>query len=609
MPPTVNQLIKLEWQQFKLGYWAGMRQPSFQVVITITTKKLAVSVLQKFDELMQQTLDIPIDRLQQQSNAGNHSVLQKHPLLGRVLQSTIFLLDKMRMPVMSGYAEKPIAGSNNLSWIVALPAISADIEAPKYAFILFCEVINQLYSGEEISVAKLSSTINKIMQKFQKDTPAGVNTLSFLQVAHDMGIPWRHIVNNVYQFGLGSRSRWLDSSISDQTSNISVKLARDKSHCAKVLQDAGLPVAKQQLVDNLEHAKQVAQSFAYPVVVKPANLDGGKGVTAGLTSEARLITAYADASKLSKRVLVEQFIQGNDYRLSIYKNEVLAVFMRTPASVIGDGRSTIKTLVDQINNARLSQTHSQDLTIDQGGCPIPLDDEALEWLNLQGLNLDSIVESGRKVRLRGAANWSQGGTIRDVTHQLHPDNANLAIRASAALRLDIAGVDLIIEDIAQSWKNIGAVICEVNAQPQYVMTSIYQQILQKLLTNSGRIPVVMLIGLPITIESKNKLLMSLNEKNINLSWCTSAHECWQATLNCDCNAVIWQCDNLSDCEVMPFDKVDLIVRMEDHEQFLNLPLDDNNYHEWQINQHTEIQDSLITRLSQWIDSCIHGVKN
>lgn len=332
-----------------------------------------------------------------------------------------------------------------------------------------------------------------VLKTMARASPPGSNVPRFLRAAYEMDMPFTGIAGNVVQFGFGARARWMESSLTDQSPVISVALARDKMLTAQVLRRAGVPVPAHRLVNTEEAALRAAEKLGYPVVVKPVNLDGGVGVAAGLMTPDEVRAAFVAAQVHARHILVEKHITGRDYRLNIFRGHMLWAIERIPAGVMADGARTIRQLVDE-TNADPRRGEGEHAAMKR----LPLDDESLAVLDAAGLNADSIPPQGRFVPLRRKANIAAGGTPVAVFDQVHPDNRLLAIRAAAALHLDLAGVDLLIPDIRRSWKETGAAVCEVNAQPQLGgVTSghVYAEVLKELVQGNGRIPIVVVVGM------------------------------------------------------------------------------------------------------------------
>lgn len=330
------------------------------------------------------------------------------------------------------------------------------------------------------------------IQKLYRLSMRGANTPRFVTAAFQLGLPFHELPGGVYQFGEAKLARWMDSTFTDETPTISTKLARNKVWAAALLRQAGLPVPLHQLASNADMAVKLAAQLKYPVVVKPADLDGGAGVAAGLESESEVRHAYAHAKTKSDNILVEKHVQGRDYRITVFNGEMIWAIERVPAGVTGDGLSTIAELITQINaDPRRGAGPHSPLKL------LTLDEEAHRLLAFQNLTTDSVPESGHWVRLSRIANVAVGGMPVAVFDCVHPDNARLAIRAAQALRLDLAGIDLLIPDISISWRQSGAAICEVNGQPSLGFTTaahLYAPILKRLVSGSGRVPTILILG-------------------------------------------------------------------------------------------------------------------
>lgn len=336
------------------------------------------------------------------------------------------------------------------------------------------------------------AALGSLLDDLRRAALKGKNSMQFLRAAQAADMPWQRIADNYFQFGWGSRSRLLQSTFTDRTPAIAANLARDKRLAAIVLDRAGLPVPAHETVSSPEQAARVADRLGYPVVVKPADLDGGTGVAAGLLDAAAVRRAFERAARHSRQILVEKHVAGQDYRLMTFHGELIWAILRLPAAVTGDGVHDITELVRRANlDPRRGSGQTASLRT------LVLDEEALELLAEQGLSRGAVPAAGRFVRLRRIANMNMGGTALAVNDIVHPDNRQLALQAAEALGLDIAGIDLIMDDIARSWRDIGAAICEVNAQPQLggnLQKHVHGQILKALVPDGGRIPLLVVLG-------------------------------------------------------------------------------------------------------------------
>jgi cyanophycin synthetase len=330
----------------------------------------------------------------------------------------------------------------------------------------------------------------------------GVNSYRFLKAADALEVPVREVVSGVYCFGTGRHSRWLESSCTESTSVIGCRIAKDKVKAAKVLRQAGLPAPTHTRVATAQRAVEAASELGYPVVVKPADMDQGIGVAANLASDEAVVAAFHEARKHSRKILVEKHFDGKDYRLMVLHGRVIKAVVRVPGGVIGDGRHTVAQLIELASQDAQQLRRSQE----RGGRLLDLDAEALALLAENHLSPESVIAPGRYLCLRRRTNISAGGTPFLVDDSVHPDNRRLAERAAAALHLDLAGIDLIMEDISKSWLESGALICEVNGQPQIgagTTPRIYADILRELLQDRFRVPVVLVVGKPDRIGKRS----------------------------------------------------------------------------------------------------------
>ena len=333
----------------------------------------------------------------------------------------------------------------------------------------------------------------------------GFNSMHFLRAAYALNTPTIFLNGYVMQFGYGANARLMDSSFSDKTAIISVQLARDKLACSHLLNMAGLPVAKHFLIQSEQDAIEKAKLLGFPVVIKPSDNDGGRGVSTHLTSEDAVKIAFEKALSFSKNILLEKHIFGKDFRLHVVHGKVQTVLEREPGGVTGDGHLNVYQLIEKQNHERKNATDERRFLH-----PITIDHEVDRMLSDIGMDKDSIPSAGQFIRVRAASNVASGGipVIIDK-QQVHPDNCLLAERAAEILRLDIAGVDLLIPDIRVSWLISGAAICEVNAQPQ-MHTSMHKPTLQALLGDKGgRIPCLIYLSNSPSPQVTEQLLKAL----------------------------------------------------------------------------------------------------
>ncbi len=299
------------------------------------------------------------------------------------------------------------------------------------------------------------------LKELDENVRLGPSTGSIVQAAITRGIPYRRLTEgSLVQFGWGSRQRRIQAAETDRSSAIAEAIAQDKHLTKKLLDAAGVAVPFGREVSNIEDAWAAMLEIAGPVVVKPKDGNQGKGVTVNINTREQLNDAFIAASKISIDVLVERFIAGSDFRLLVVGNQMVAAARREPPIVLGDGVSSIRRLVAQVNDdPRRGSGHATSLT------KIRIDDIALASLAEQHLNANSVPSKGQRVVMRSNANLSTGGTATDVTDDVHPELAATAVAAAQVIGLDVCGVDVMCDSVLLPLEVQGGGIVEVNAAP------------------------------------------------------------------------------------------------------------------------------------------------
>ncbi len=338
------------------------------------------------------------------------------------------------------------------------------------------------------------------LRDLDEDVRLGPSTGAIVQAAVDRGIPYRRLTQgSLVQLGWGSKQRRIQAAEIDSTSAVAESIGQDKDLTKRLLHAAGVPVPLGQPVETVDEAWAVAQKVGLPVVVKPQDGNQGKGVTVNITDRAQLEEAYKNAADYGT-VMVERFLPGQDFRLLVVGDQLVAAARREPPQVLGDGERTVRELVDIVNqDPRRGEGHGTALT------KIRLDDIAISRLALQNLTPDSVPEKGQRVVLRNNANLSTGGTATDVTDDVHPEVAARAVAAAQMVGLHICGVDMVAETVLRPLEEQGGGFVEVNAAPGLRMhlapsygkpRAIGQAIVDRLYAHGqdGRIPVVAVTG-------------------------------------------------------------------------------------------------------------------
>ena len=299
------------------------------------------------------------------------------------------------------------------------------------------------------------------LRELDEDVRLGPSTGAIAEAAVARNIPYRRMTQgSMIMFGWGSKQRRIQAAEMDITSAIAEAIAQDKQLTKRLLCAAGVPVPMGREVNTPEDAWTAACEVGLPVVIKPKDGNQGKGVIVNITSREQLMAAYATAVEFSDNLLVERYIPGNDFRLLVVGNKLIAAARRDPPNVAGDGSHTIRELVELVNkDPRRGSGHATSLT------KIRFDDIALACLAAQGFQADSVPAKGQRITLRHNANLSTGGSATDVTDDVHPDVAARAIAAAQMVGLDICGVDMVCNSILHPLESQGGGVVEVNAAP------------------------------------------------------------------------------------------------------------------------------------------------
>lgn len=318
-------------------------------------------------------------------------------------------------------------------------------------------ILNCFLNGEDVETGEFL----RYLKKVSLDGELGPSTSAIVDEAKKRGIPITRIGHeSLVRLGYGKHSRLIESTLTDATPCISADISSNKQLTKSLLSEYKIPVPYGRVVFSEISAVMAANQMGLPVVIKPLDGNQGKGVHLNLKSEREIKGAFREASKFSNGIIVEKFIAGRDFRILVVGGDVCAVSERLPAAVTGDGTHTVKELVDIINgDERRGEQHEKPLT------KIRLDTVSKNILRKNGLTENSVPENGRMVTLRQNGNLSTGGTSIDCTDIIHPENAELAVRAAKAVGLDIAGIDVIAEDITKPITQSGGALVEVNTAP------------------------------------------------------------------------------------------------------------------------------------------------
>ncbi|MES2149914.1 MAG: cyanophycin synthetase [Pseudomonadota bacterium] len=337
--------------------------------------------------------------------------------------------------------------------------------------------------------------------ELDEDVRLGPSTGAIVAAAVARNIPFRRLTDgSLVMFGWGSRQRKIQAAEMDRTGAIAEAIAQDKELSKRLLDAAGVPVPLGRVASDPDDAWAVALEIGLPVVIKPKDGNQGKGVTVNVTTREQLTAGFHAAAEFRDDILVERYLPGNDFRLLVIGNKLVAAARRDPPQVVGDGVHTVRELVDEVNrDPRRGNGHATSLT------KIRFDDIALASLAKQGFVAESVAPKGQRVILRNNANLSTGGAATDVTDDVHPEVAARAIAAAHMVGLDICGVDLVADSVLKPIEEVGGGIVEVNAAPGLRMhlspsfgkgRPVGEAIISSMFADGedGRIPVVAVTG-------------------------------------------------------------------------------------------------------------------
>jgi cyanophycin synthetase len=303
------------------------------------------------------------------------------------------------------------------------------------------------------------------MRELRESVRFGPSTGSIVDEAIARDIPFIRINSeSLVQLGYGKNQVRFRATMTDRTSSIAVDLASNKDETKRMLKDAAIPVAKGVCISNPDDLEDAVKSVGFPLVFKPLDGNHGKGASINVKTMEEAVEAFAHAKKYSRKIIIEKFITGYDFRVLVINNRFIAAALREPAHVIGDGKSTIQQLIDKENlDPRRGYGHENVLT------EISVDRETLEQLAKKDYTLETILKKDEHCYLKGTANLSTGGTSTDVTDIVHPHNIFICERISRVIGLDICGIDIMASNLSEPLELTGGVVLEVNAAPGFRM--------------------------------------------------------------------------------------------------------------------------------------------
>ena len=365
------------------------------------------------------------------------------------------------------------------------------------------EIVQKLYDGGYVDLDPVLDRLKEV-----RDANAlGPSTGAIVAAAKARNIPWYNLTEGTSytQLGHGVKQRRFQATVTDASSIIGHSIADDKDWTKQILGEAGLAVPQGYTCYSLDEAREAAEWIGWPVVTKPLAGNHGRGVTTGISSMEDLESGYEAALARLREgtdgVIVESYIAGEDHRMLVIGGKLVAAARRRPAHVTGDGKSTVRALIETENrDPRRGVGHENLLT------QIHVDDQTHRMLEQAGLSLDTVPPEGEMVFLKSTANISTGGTASDLTDEVHPEIKFQMERIARHVGLDVIGIDLLAETLTRPLDQQSAGVVEVNAGPGFRMhmspthgtpRPVGEHVVDMLFpdpTDDGRIPITAITG-------------------------------------------------------------------------------------------------------------------
>ena len=347
--------------------------------------------------------------------------------------------------------------------------------------------------------------LDRIFDALETHAPRGDNACVMMMKAAERNIPVARRPCGAYHFGWGKNGKLFRGSVSELTGTLATRVATDKRSTHLMMRAAGIPVAEQYVVKDIETALDRADTLGYPVVLKANHMELGYGVESDLRDAIALRHAWKSLSKHKRTMLIEKHVPGDVYRINVIDGKTKITVLRLSAEVIGDGVHKVTELIEIANqDPQRSNNRFSPYEL------LKLNDIALDMLARQNLAQDSIPAVGQRVLLGLKTNRKDGGTSHVLgPDAIHPVNLRLAERAAEILRLNIAGVDLLLPDVSVSWRKAGGHVCEVNSAPGLSESS--KSVLDCLLDQvpeGGRIPVDIVLDADAELKKTLQSLFS-----------------------------------------------------------------------------------------------------
>ncbi len=343
----------------------------------------------------------------------------------------------------------------------------------------------QKLGNSEISFEKCKELL---VDELIKQRVASMTTIPVLNTAYELGYEitptlldeaiiqtnksgYQKTFNRHHTLGCGKGSEIIYSISSSKDSKNAKEIQKDKWSTNLMISRLGLPIPKWQTIDNKSQLEEIWSDFSKPVVIKPTGLTGGNGVVVGLKTLDEAKKAFDFALKVvnekprgewQKKIMIQEQVPGEDYRLLVIDGKLEVVTKRIPAFVIGDGKHTIESLINETNKDPKRDTSSPIHTLK----PIIIDESLTDYLKEQNLSLDYIPKLNEKISVRKVASMSKGGITEDFTDDVSEEIKYVVESIASSIHAFTLGVDVLCKDISKPLTKENGAILEVNTMPE-----------------------------------------------------------------------------------------------------------------------------------------------
>ena len=453
--------MKIENIQILSGpnYWS--LRPCIQMRLDIgELEKSPTNKLDQFYERLTKTLPSLYDhRCSVGSAGGFFERVKDGTWMGHVVEHVALELQTLA-EMDTGFGRTRETHTSGVYNVVFSYVVSEVGKRSAQLAVRFCE---DLIDGNDPKLDEIILNLKELREEYK----LGPSTSSIVEEAVRRGIPYFRLNRgSLVQLGYGKNQERIRATMTGQTGSLAVDFAQDKWQTKSFLEDQGIPVPSGLETNRFERAKVAVKKFGYPLVVKPSDGNHGRGITVGVNDDDDFEIAY-DAAKAQSNngyIIVEQMLEGADFRFLVVNGTLVAAAKRTPAHINGDGSLSIQQLIDLENeNPLRGYGHENVLT------EIEVDSQTKRLISDAGYTLETVLEKDETFYLKTTANLSTGGTAIDILDSIHPANVHIAERAIKIIGLDIGGVDIVAPDVTTPLSENGGGIVEINAAPGFRM--------------------------------------------------------------------------------------------------------------------------------------------